>query len=78
MQFIPTISLILLLLSKDQIVFQARFVSEKLLENATDCNLKSVEPLNVTAKVSFWKNKKEKMKEIMNRIIFVIFIGKNF
>ena len=53
MQFIPTISLILLLLSKDQIVFQARFVSEKLLENATDCNLKSVEPLNVTAKVSF-------------------------
>ena len=49
----PTTSFILFNLSKDQSVLQAISAPEKLLENATDCNLKSLEPLKVTAKVSF-------------------------
>jgi hypothetical protein len=74
----PTTSFILFNLSKDQSVLQAISAPEKLLENATDCNLKSLEPLKVTAKVSFVKNKKDKIKERINKIIFVFFIEMNF
>ena len=70
----PTTSFILFNLSKDQSVLQAISAPEKLFENATDCNLKSLDPLNVTAKVSFVKNRKERRKDTKNKIIFVIFI----
>ena len=77
-QAIDVTLLILFSSLKSHNCFHAKVLSVILSEITTPGSLNLLLQLKVTAKVSFIKNRKDKMKETINKIIFEIFIQMNF
>ena len=78
---IQTIDVTLLILFwslKSHNCFHAKVLSVILSEITTPGSLNLLLQLKVTAKTPFVKNKKERMKDTKNKIIFEIFIQMNF
>lgn len=73
-QFIDVILLILFSSFESHSCFHAKVLSAILSEITTPGILNSFDQLKVTAKTPFVKSKKERMKDIKNKIIFEIFI----
>lgn len=77
-QAIDVTLLILFSSLKSHNCFHAKVLSLILSEITTPGSLNLSLQLKVTAKTSFIKNKKERMKDTKNKIIFEIFIQMNF